>query len=1091
VRIAARSPRSYCLSALIFSLLVCAGCGGGNGGSSGGPGTSGNPGGSGSGSGQSEGNVTSVTVSGPATVQINACVSYIATVTGTGNYNRSVQWMVNGINGGSATLGTIDANGRYCAPPQSLSPPPNYVPVLIAAMDSGFEGSTEVTVLYPPPIITGISPQPATAGDQITITGQYIFPVLNVVFSDAVGGALPSMGSANNGNSITVTVPQGAVTGPVYLATPPDDVYPTQSNPIQFERLARLRIRSPQNDVAAGELITFQYALLGDATPRAVNFSADQGSFSGATYLAPAAVPSDTFVHITGCIAGTQVCDKQILGLHPFRIGPAVPIVALSQSLQLSALAGGGQVSANWRLLAGGGSINSTGLYQAGTQFQNGGPAIISALYSGTTEQTSVGVTGASPGLINRISDYIDQHDPNLHGTYAQGAAVIGNTLYIAASNHDGAYNDSYFWIDVYDVSDLVRPVWQTAVEANSAGPVFATGEYLYSYQNSDLAVPGYPNTVTLYSASGGVPVLKSRTQVPQWWTVKNNQGVVTVVPYAQPDMPNFGHIQVYDMTGGTIAYSDLKIALPPDANYYFADAALVFSNRLFLSIQKNDNQGAYILTYDASHLNLLGEINGKSLGFYAFGNQLYGADGGMDIYDISSPLPQWQSHVEYVNAIQSNGMELLAATEEEGCRLMDTTNPQNPLVIAVLFDGAVGGGNCGLASIVQTYIYVPESGGGLAIYDRGQLGGPKLKTQLDGGGAFSAAVYDMSWQGKYLYAADWTDLGAALNIYDMTNLPIRIGQYSDPSQEAYSLQVLGNYLYLGMSNNVGIFDISNPTSPTLLTNVPLQVLSFANAGNTLYAAMTNNQIGVYDVSNPTQPNFIRNLSLAAFPVRLRVVGNLLFAADGTGGLFIYSISSPTNPVLLSQVNGFASVNDVAVNGTTAFVAADVDGLGVLDISNPANPVLLSKTGLGTAYPYYFGTPNQAFSVVINNGTVYVGTINDSGLMFGFDCGNLAVPRLVTIYALPSGLYSPANWITSMFFDGTYMFVGGAINDTITVMELDMTQPFDSINQYFPPLALQVFGPTMPGNPRSLKAVSRRGSKDERRRARFFKTLSQ
>src|SRR5258706_635533 len=179
-----------------------------------------------------------------------------------------------------------------------------------------------------------------------------------------------------------------------------------------------------------------------NAPPHGVSFSADLGTFSDATYTAPANVPSDTFAHITGCLTGSQSCNSLILGLHPFRIRPDVPLVAAGNSLQLSAEVGAGTTSATWNLLAGGGSVNSNGLYSAGNSLQSGGPALVSAVASGATQTTSVGVTGEFPGLVNRVSEYADEHSQNFEGVCPEGMAIICNHLYILARNHIGSYTD-------------------------------------------------------------------------------------------------------------------------------------------------------------------------------------------------------------------------------------------------------------------------------------------------------------------------------------------------------------------------------------------------------------------------------------------------------------------------------------------------------------------------------------------------------------------------------------------------------------------------------------------------------------------------
>src|SRR5581483_8712427 len=113
------------------------------------------------------------------------------------------------------------------------------------------------------------------------------------------------------------------------------------------------------------------------------------------------------------------------------------------------------------------------------TGLAGGGPALISATSNNASEQTQVGVTGAFPGLVNRVNDYFDQHIPNATGSFADGLTVLGNRMYVAGSNHLGSYTDSYYWTDIYDLTDPLHPAWLTAVEASSAGPLFPTGQYL------------------------------------------------------------------------------------------------------------------------------------------------------------------------------------------------------------------------------------------------------------------------------------------------------------------------------------------------------------------------------------------------------------------------------------------------------------------------------------------------------------------------------------------------------------------------------------------------------------------------------------
>jgi hypothetical protein len=474
------------------------------------------------------------------------------------------------------------------------------------------------------------------------------------------------------------------------------------------------------------------------------------------------------------------------------------------------------------------------------------------------------------------------------------------------------------------------------------------------------------------------------------------------------------------------------------------------------MSNLKNDLSGGDILTYDISVSPpvLLGSVSGHSLHFTTDGRYLFAALGGMDIYDISGQLPQFQGHVDGINAQAVKGTQVLASTIQQGCRLVDISNPQTPTISAVLFAGLIG--VCEYPFFKDKYVYGSEYVGGTAIYDASVGGGPAYQSRLYGGGATWSDTYDLLLQSPYLYGAAATGFGGTVSVYDtQTKPPARIGQYFDPSQQAYALALSGNSnsLYVGMSNSTAILDISNPASPVLAASIPVRAISFARLNNVLYAGTSDAQLVAMDITNPTQPVVVRTISLPDYPVKIRIYGNVMFVADNSGGLFIYNLTSPTTPALISNLSSFTWVADVAVNGNIAFVAADSEGLGILDISNPSHPILLSKTGLSTIIPFgSWAHLNQALSIAVDNGLVYVGTLNDNGLVFGFDCANLTQPRLVSVYAHGDYIFT---WVGSLLFNGTELFVGGSLGNTFPVAQVDMSQPRDNITQFFPPLALQ------------------------------------
>jgi IPT/TIG domain len=101
-----------------------------------------------------------------ATVRVGATQPFSATVTGASG--SAVTWQVNGVTGGAAATGTINASGVYTAP--ASVPSPNSVTVqAVSVAQPGAPGHSPVTLWNPTPVLASVSPLSVTAG-AISIT---------------------------------------------------------------------------------------------------------------------------------------------------------------------------------------------------------------------------------------------------------------------------------------------------------------------------------------------------------------------------------------------------------------------------------------------------------------------------------------------------------------------------------------------------------------------------------------------------------------------------------------------------------------------------------------------------------------------------------------------------------------------------------------------------------------------------------------------------------------------------------------------------------------------------------------------------------
>ena len=121
----------------------------------------------------------------PATANVRAGSTQAFTATVTGNANQAVNWLVNGVAGGSAATGTINASGMYTAP--TGLPNPNSITISgVAATDSSASATSSVTLWNPTPTVAKVNPPTFTAGAYtLTVTGSNFVPTAQVLFGGA------------------------------------------------------------------------------------------------------------------------------------------------------------------------------------------------------------------------------------------------------------------------------------------------------------------------------------------------------------------------------------------------------------------------------------------------------------------------------------------------------------------------------------------------------------------------------------------------------------------------------------------------------------------------------------------------------------------------------------------------------------------------------------------------------------------------------------------------------------------------------------------------------------------------------------------
>lgn len=158
------------------------------------------------------------------------------------------------------------------------------------------------------------------------------------------------------------------------------------------------------------------------------------------------------------------------------------------------------------------------------------------------------------------------------------------------------------------------------------------------------------------------------------------------------------------------------------------------------------------------------------------------------------------------------------------------------------------------------------------------------------------------------------------------------------------------NKLFLGSSNGMFIFDITNPVAPAREGSLahfracdPVVAddnYAFVTLRAGTFCQGTNNQLDVVNVQNVQSPWLVKTYGLTN-PHGLAKDGDLLFVCDGSDGLKIYNKSNVLSLQLLSHIKNIETFDVIAWNNRLLVVAKG--GLYQYNYSNPLSLSLLSK----------------------------------------------------------------------------------------------------------------------------------------------------
>jgi len=273
---------------------------------------------------------------------------------------------------------------------------------------------------------------------------------------------------------------------------------------------------------------------------------------------------------------------------------------------------------------------------------------------------------------------------------------------------------------------------------------------------------------------------------------------------------------------------------------------------------------------------------------------------------------------------------------------------------------------------------------------------------------------------------------------------------------DAYGIDVNGDYAYVAESNYLLIINISNPANPYIEggRSLPGSGKDVKLVGSLAYVADGYAGLRIIDVSNPSNPVEIGYYDSPGITYDVEINNTIAYLADYTGGFICLDISTPSNPVLISQYPAGDAVIDIELIDTLAFYTDGYAGIKVLDIADIENPTLVGSLSL----PYW------CLGLKLSDKYAYVAAWEYGGLRI-IDISNPAGMREV-------GYYNTEGKSRDVDFVGPLVYVADWDWGGLQILNNDLINPASVdtsvINDQLPTVSLLEQNYPNPFNPVTL-----------------------
>ncbi len=210
---------------------------------------------------------------------------------------------------------------------------------------------------------------------------------------------------------------------------------------------------------------------------------------------------------------------------------------------------------------------------------------------------------------------------------------------------------------------------------------------------------------------------------------------------------------------------------------------------------------------------------------------------------------------------------------------------------------------------------------------------------------------------------------GNSISVYnttDTTGILTQVGRWA--WGQMGNTAVVGNYAFIGNGAMFQVLDVSQPSSPKIVSEVLTNGLvgSIKIHGN--YAYITG-PFQIIDISDPLHPKIVAEPQVGDLILGLTIDGNYLYAGTFSGFVYIFDLTDPVNPKLLSTLNaGGDNTNGIVIMGNYLYTTAkSTYSIYEFDISNKTNPVLVAQWNDGSYLGWVYGYGKYLYFLSYNN----------------------------------------------------------------------------------------------------------------------------